>query len=116
MSKSRISGLHELTVAERISELDRLGWLSSVDAELLKQGIECMLSGDLDTGKTVLRDFINSTIGFKALGAATHKSPKSLMRMFGPKGNPQARNLFEVIGYLRKQEGVRFELRSSRIE
>ena len=85
-------------------------------AELLKEAIECMLAGDMDTGKAVLRDYINSTIGFQALGAATQKSPKSLMRMFGPKGNPQARNLFEVIGYLREQEGVDFELRSSRPE
>ena len=85
-------------------------------AELLKEGIECMLSGDVDTGKAVLRDYINSTIGFTALGAATHKPPKSLLRMFSPKGNPQARNLFEVISYLREQEGLRFKSRSSRLE
>ena len=26
--------------------------------------------------------------------------------MFGPRGNPQARNLFNVIGYLQKQAGL----------
>lgn len=26
--------------------------------------------------------------------------------MFGPRGNPQARNLFGVIGYLQKQAGI----------
>ena len=26
--------------------------------------------------------------------------------MFGPRGNPQARNLFGVISYLQKQAGV----------
>jgi hypothetical protein len=31
--------------------------------ELLKGGIECLLSGDVDTGKAVLRDYINATIG-----------------------------------------------------
>ena len=51
----------------------------------------------MDTGKTILRDYINATIGFDALGTATAKSPKSLMRMFGPKGNPQARNIFKII-------------------
>lgn len=51
--------------------------------ELLKEGIECLLSGDADTGKAVLRDYINATIGFEELGSLTHKSPKSLMRMFG---------------------------------
>jgi hypothetical protein len=81
---------------------------------LLKEGVECLLSGDVETGKTVLRDYINATIGFEALGDLTDKSPKSLMRMFGPKGNPQARNLFEIIGYLQEREGVHFEVRAVR--
>jgi hypothetical protein len=51
----------------------------------------------VDTGKAVLGDYINATIGLEALGTATARSPKNLMRMFGPKGNPQARNLFEII-------------------
>ncbi len=81
---------------------------------LLKEGVECLLSGDVETGKTVLRDYINATIGFEALGDLTDKSPKSLMRMFGPKGNPQACNLFEIIGYLQEREGVHFEVRTVR--
>ena len=80
---------------------------------LLKEGVECLLSGDGETGKAVLRDYINATIGFEALGGLTDKSPKSLMRMFGPKGNPQARNLFEIIGALQKREGVHFEVRNA---
>jgi hypothetical protein len=40
------------------------------------------------------------------LGEATGTQPKSLIRMFGPRGNPQARNLFAIIGYLQKQAGV----------
>ena len=52
--------------------------------ELLRQGVECLLSGDVDTGKAILRDYINSTIGFQELGALTAKSPTSLMRMFAP--------------------------------
>ncbi len=80
--------------------------------ELLREGVECLLSGDMDTGKAVLRDYINATIGFEALGNLTDKSPKSLMRMFGPKGNPQARNLFDIICYLQKREGLHFEVRA----
>ena len=82
--------------------------------ELLKEGIECLLTGDIDTGKTILRDYINATIGFDALGSLTDKSPKSLMRMLGPKGNPQARNLFEIIAHLQKREGIHFEVRTVR--
>ncbi len=82
--------------------------------ELLKEGVECLLSGDVDTGKAVLRDYINATIGFEALGGLTDKSPKSLMRMFGPKGNPQARNLFDIIGHLQKREGLHFKIHAVR--
>ena len=34
------------------------------------------------------------------------KSPKSLMRMLSAEGNPQARNLFEMLAYLQKLEGT----------
>jgi len=80
--------------------------------ELLKEGIQCLLAGDMDTGKAVLRDYINATIGFEELSHLTDKSAKSLMRMFGPRGNPQARNLFEIIGHLQKKEGVQLEIRA----
>ena len=33
-------------------------------AYLLQEGMECLLAGDLVTGKAVLRDYINVTNGF----------------------------------------------------
>jgi DNA-binding phage protein len=81
---------------------------------LLREGIENFLSGDVETGKIILRDFINATVGFTKLSDVTHRSAKSLMRMLGPRGNPQARNLFEIVAYLQHAEGVRFEVRSTR--
>jgi DNA-binding phage protein len=81
--------------------------------ELLREGIESFLSGDLETGKTVLRDYINATVGFSELAEITHHSSKSLMRMLGPSGNPHARNLLEIVAYLQKKEKVRFKLRSA---
>lgn len=81
---------------------------------LLQESIECLLSGDVETGKALLRDYINATVGFKVLAAAVHKEPKSLMRMFSPAGNPRADNLFEIISELQKAEGVHFELHSVR--
>jgi hypothetical protein len=82
---------------------------------LLQEGIECLLAGDVDTGKAVLRDYINATIGFEELSEVFGKSSKSLMRMFGPKGNPQAGNLFAVIGYLQEREGVHLEVKARKV-
>jgi DNA-binding phage protein len=78
--------------------------------ELLREGVECLLAGDLDTGKAILRDYINATIGFDELSRRTKRPAKSLMRMLSPNGNPQARNLLEVINHLQKAEGLHFEV------
>jgi len=80
---------------------------------LLRDALDSLLSGDVDTGKAMLRDYINATVGFEKLAIATKTSPKSLMRMFGPRGNPQARNLFAVIHQLQKRTGVKFEVRAA---
>ena len=81
---------------------------------LFEEGVECLLAGDLETGKSMLRDYINATIGFRELGGLTDKSPKSLMRMLGPHGNPQARNLFAIIGCLQEREGLHLKVQAVR--
>jgi DNA-binding phage protein len=82
--------------------------------ELLREGVESMLSGDIATAKTILRDYINATVGFTELAEATNIPSKSLMRMLGPAGNPRAANLFEVISFLQNREGLRFQLKAAR--
>jgi DNA-binding phage protein len=77
---------------------------------LLREAVECMLAGDVRTGKLVLRNYINATEGFGKLGRATSKSPKSLMRMLSPRGNPKAENMFSILGRLQRNEGFRFKL------
>jgi len=61
-------------------------------------------------GEAILRDYINATIGFEELSRRIKRPAKSLMRMLGPSGNPQARNLFEIIQHVQAAEGLHFEL------
>lgn len=75
---------------------------------LLTEGLEAIVQGEIDVAKTLLRDYINATLGFEALGKALDKSPKSLMRMLSQTGNPNASNLFSVTRYLQKKSGVQF--------
>ena len=44
----------------------------------------------------------------EGVGRPAPRAPraKSLIRMFGPRSNPQARNLFGVISYLQREAGV----------
>jgi hypothetical protein len=44
---------------------------------LLQEGLETMLAADLATGKAVLRDYVNATIGFEELGRATGTPPNA---------------------------------------
>ena len=53
-----------------------------------------------------------STIGFDRLGQVLKRSPKSLMRMLGPEGNPTAENLLSVIGTLQAETGVHLKIRA----
>jgi len=78
--------------------------------ELLREAVECLINGDLITGKAVLRDYVNATIGFQDLEKRTRIPAKSLMRMLGPNGSPSAANLSSILTALQKTEGIRFEL------
>ena len=77
---------------------------------LLREGVESIINGDLETGKAVLRDYVNATVGFQTLETRTHIPAKSLMRMLSPKGSPSAANLTSILTALQKSEGVHFAL------
>ena len=79
---------------------------------LLAEGVAALLAGDMDTGKAILRDYINATVGFDKLAETTGTPAKSLMRMFGPRGNPNARNLFAVIQSLQADAGISLHVRA----
>eukprot|EP01037_Dinobryon_pediforme_P022959 gene22958-biopygen13849 len=79
---------------------------------LFQHAVQALFQGDMPEGCGALRTYINATIGFEALAEATRTPPKSLMRMFGPKGNPTAANLFAVINALQGRTGVHLEVRA----
>lgn len=81
---------------------------------LLQEAIEAMLAGEVRVGKAMIRNYINATGGFHQLARAVETPATSLMRMFGPKGNPSANNLLTVLAHLQTQEGVHFALRPIR--
>jgi len=99
-----------LTRAFRTTLLERAQRDADFRQAMLKEGIDAMLAGDMRAGKAILRDYINAVVGFGQLAEATHMPVKSLMRMFGPKGNPRADNLFQIIRHLQACEGIHLEV------
>jgi hypothetical protein len=79
---------------------------------LFQEAVQALLQGDTAEGRAALRAYINATIGFDRLGQVLGRPPKSLMRMFGPDGNPTAENLLGVIGVLQAETGVHLKIRA----
>jgi hypothetical protein len=68
------------------------------------------LAGDFETGKSLLRSYVEATIGFEKLGEATGNQPKSLIRMFGPRETRRREISISVLGYLQRQAGVQLHV------
>jgi DNA-binding phage protein len=81
---------------------------------LLSEAVNLLISGDVETGKAILRDYINATVGFEKLAKVTGTPSKSLMRMFSANGNPRANNLLTVIGKLQRATKVHLEVAANR--
>jgi len=76
----------------------------------LREAINALLRGDLDTTKSALRIYINGTVGFIQASESLGRSPKSLMRMLSPEGNPHARNLLDLVAFLQSVEGISMQV------
>jgi DNA-binding phage protein len=80
---------------------------------LLTEAVNAYLSGDEATGKAVLRDMINATVGFEHLAGELGRPSKSLHRMLGPHGNPNTTNFFAILQVLQKKVGVKLTVKAA---
>jgi DNA-binding phage protein len=78
--------------------------------QMLTEAVNELLAGDLGAGKAMLRDYINATITFQQLAKKLKKTDKSVHRMLGPRGNPRADNILEIIKILQVHERVRLRV------
>jgi DNA-binding phage protein len=84
-------------------------------AALFEEAVQAVVEGDLPVARALLRDVINATVGFAQLSQALGLGEKSLMRMFGPNGNPRADNLLATLAALRANVGVEVQVKASAI-
>ncbi len=81
---------------------------------MLTEAVNELLTGDLEAGKAMLRDYINATITFDRLATELDKPSKSLQRMLGPRGNPTAENIFALIKALQQAERVHLRVNAAK--
>ncbi len=77
---------------------------------MLSEAVTELLSGDVDVGKAILRDYINATITFEVLSKLMEKNPKSIMRMLSPNGNPTSKSLFFIFHAIQKLKKIHFKV------
>jgi DNA-binding phage protein len=77
---------------------------------LLQEAVQALLSDDVPTARSLIRDVITGSIGYATLSRRTGTPEKSLVRMFGTNGNPTAANLFAVLTHLQRHSGVTFQV------
>lgn len=75
--------------------------------EMLEDAVNAMMSGDLDDGRLLLRQYIKATTGFAELGRQMGKDDKNLMRSLRASGNPTASNLFAILHACTEAQGVK---------
>lgn len=70
---------------------------------LIQEALSAVLEGDPETARIILRELVNSTIGFEVLAEELDKSSKSIHRMLSPQGNPTMDNLTSILVALQKR-------------
>ena len=77
---------------------------------LFTEALNACLACDMKTGKKVLRELVNATVGFERLAAQLKRPSKSLHRMLAPRGNPSTGTFFGIVKALQKKTGVRLRV------
>lgn len=78
---------------------------------LYQDALESFLEGDAETGKAMLRDYVNATIGFDVLELRTGTPRKSLMRMLSASGNPGLNSIMPIFRAINESEKFTPEVR-----
>jgi DNA-binding phage protein len=65
--------------------------------ELIVEATNVLLEGVIETGKSLIRDYLNATEAFTVVAEQLQKDEKSLRRMLGPSGNPTLKNFIGIL-------------------
>ncbi len=78
----------------------------SFRAALIGEVLELIAENDVQTAKSILRNYVLASIGFEALAKEIGKKPESIMRMLSDKGNPTMKNMAALLSSLKNHEGI----------
>ena len=74
--------------------------------ELIVEATNAFLDGDIDTGKRLIRDYLNATEAFPSIAMELKQNEKSIRRMIGSQGNPTLRNFANLLNACKRRESL----------
>lgn len=97
-------GAHEALVPVSVKAVHRMQ--RGVIRICLNGFMKSMLLADVSAAKMFLRSAVKESGGYALIAQEIRVPEKSIIRMLGPKGNPQAIHLFEIIGWIAERWDV----------
>jgi DNA-binding phage protein len=79
-------------------------------SELLIEATNAFLGGDIETGKSLLRDYLDATDSLPAIATELNLNEKSVRRMLGPKGNPTLKNFLSLLTACSRIEHLKLQI------
>ncbi len=83
-------------------------------AALIGEALELIAENDVQTAKSLIRDYVLASIGFEALAKDVGKKPESIKRMLSAKGNPTINNMAALLASLQQHEGIQLHVQTTR--
>ena len=83
-------------------------------AALIGEAVELITENDVQTAKSLIRDYVMASIGFEALAKEVGKKPESIKRMLSVKGNPTINNMAALLASLMQHEGIQLHVETTR--
>ena len=78
--------------------------------ELIVEATNAFLEGDIETGKRLIRDYLNATEAFPSISVDLKQNEKSIRRMIGPRGNPTLKNFANLLNACKRRESLEFRV------
>jgi DNA-binding phage protein len=79
-------------------------------SELIVEATNAFLAGDIETGKSLLRDYLNATEALPTIASELDLNEKSIRRMLGPKGNPTLKNFLSLLTACSRIEHLKLQI------
>ena len=78
--------------------------------DLVIEATNACLVGDIETGKALLRDYVNATESVAKIARELEINEKSLRRMLGPNGNPTLKNFLSLLKVCSSAESLTLQV------